>query len=60
MAMDMGLYRCLPHLAKMGMGTGKTVSELEEERPLVIGARIWLGVRINPYRVVWACELTKE
>lgn len=42
--MDMGLYRCLPYLAQCGMGGGKPASELQEERPLVVGARCWLSV----------------
>ncbi|ORY32276.1 hypothetical protein BCR39DRAFT_45188 [Naematelia encephala] len=41
-AMDMGLYRCLPILASGGMGRGKSVAELKEEYALVVGARVWL------------------
>jgi hypothetical protein len=41
---DMDLHLCLPYLAKTGMGRGKTVEELETERPLVAGARVWLAV----------------
>ncbi|WOO78184.1 Transcriptional activator of proteases prtT [Vanrija pseudolonga] len=44
MGMDMGLYRCLPYLAQCGMGGGKPASELQEERPLVVGARCWLSL----------------
>ena len=44
MAMDMGLYRCLPLLAKGNMGKGKTAEKLKDEYPLVVGARIWLTV----------------
>lgn len=43
-AMDMGLYRCIPFLLETGMGIGKTEAELQEERPLVVGARCWLAV----------------
>ena len=43
-AMDMGLYRCLPLLAQGGMGSGKKGFELREEWPLVVGARVWLTV----------------
>jgi hypothetical protein len=41
---DMDMHRCLPVLHKSGMGAGKTPDELEKERPLVIGARVWLAV----------------
>lgn len=41
----MDMHRCLPVLHKSGMGAGKTPDELEKERPLVIGARVWLAVR---------------
>ena len=40
----MDMHRCLPVLHKSGMGAGKTPDELEKERPLVIGARVWLAV----------------
>jgi hypothetical protein len=40
----MGLYRCLPYLAETGMGAGKDVQALEEERSLVVGARVWIAV----------------
>lgn len=43
-AMDMGLYRCLPLLYQGGMGSGKRGVELQEEWPLVVGARVWLTV----------------
>jgi len=50
MAMDMGLYRCLPMLMKGGMGRGKGLEELREEWQLVVGARVWLTVcRILTY-----------
>lgn len=38
------MHRCLPVLHKQGMGAGKTAGELERDRPLVIGARVWLAV----------------
>jgi hypothetical protein len=44
MALDMGLYRCLPYLVRAGMGADKTPEQLKEEQPLVVGARIWLTV----------------
>ncbi|EIW72511.1 hypothetical protein TREMEDRAFT_41800 [Tremella mesenterica DSM 1558] len=43
-AMDMGLYRCLPYLAQNGMGAGKTPDQIREDYPLVVGARMWLAV----------------
>ena len=44
MAMDMGLYRCLPLLIQSGMGKGRTPAELQEEYALVVGTRVWLTV----------------
>ena len=45
MALDMGLYRCLPYLVRTGMGADKTPEQLKDEQPLVTGARVWLTVR---------------
>lgn len=45
--MDMGLYRCLPYLVKTNMGQGKSKEELKAEHPLVVGARVWMTVRIR-------------
>lgn len=42
----MGLYRCLPYLAETGMGAGKTPVQLEEERSMVVGARVWIAVSL--------------
>lgn len=42
----MDMHRCLPSLHKTGMGAGKAAEELERDRPLVIGARIWLAVSL--------------
>ena len=47
MAMDLGLYRCLPLLRQGGMGKGKTGHELRAEWPLVEGARTWLTVSLT-------------
>lgn len=44
MAIDMGLYRCLPYLVRTGMGADRTPEQLEEEQALVVGARVWLTV----------------
>ena len=44
MAMDMGLYRCLPYLVRTGMGADKNAEQLQEEHALVVGARVWLTV----------------
>ncbi len=41
MAVDMGLDKCFMKLVRMGMGAGKTAAEVEDQRPLVIGARVW-------------------
>lgn len=53
MAMDMGLYRCLPLLVQGGMGRGKSPTQLREEYPLVVGTRVWLTVSSPQRRVVW-------
>ncbi|KAL7424794.1 hypothetical protein Q5752_000478 [Cryptotrichosporon argae] len=53
MAMDMGLYRCLPYLAQTGMGAGKPAAELEDERPLVVGARLWLALYKTEYEMAY-------
>jgi len=42
----MDMHHCLPVLHKQGMGAGKTPEELEKDRPLVIGARVWLAVSV--------------
>jgi hypothetical protein len=44
MAMDMGLYRCLPYLVRTGMGSDKNAEQLQEEHALVVGSRVWLTV----------------
>ena len=46
LAVDMDMHRCLPTLHKTGMGGNKTADELEKDRPLVVGARIWLAVSV--------------
>jgi len=57
----MDMHRCLPVLHKSGMGAGKTPDELEKERPLVIGARVWLAVSLGKLSsgkwLIW--QLTK-
>jgi uncharacterized membrane protein YqiK len=44
MAIDMGVNRSFLHLLRSGMGKGKTVEELEEERHLVVQSRVWFCV----------------
>ncbi|BEJ14663.1 hypothetical protein CspHIS471_0404300 [Cutaneotrichosporon sp. HIS471] len=53
LAMEMGLYRCLPHLVRTGMGAGKGDAALEVERPLVVGARVWLAVCKAEYEMAF-------
>ncbi len=43
--MEMGLFRCLSSLYLRGSSVGKTEAQLLEEKPLVVGARVWLAVR---------------
>lgn len=52
MALDMGLYRCLPYLVRTGMGADKTPEQLKEEHALVVGARVWLTVCLLVYELV--------
>ncbi|WVQ82646.1 hypothetical protein IAT38_004778 [Cryptococcus sp. DSM 104549] len=54
MALDLGLYRCMSHLVESGMGAGKTAQELEAERPVVVGARIWLTLFKSEYEMSFA------
>jgi hypothetical protein len=41
MAVDMGLDKCFMKLMRLNMGAGKKPEEVEDQRPLVIGARVW-------------------
>lgn len=59
MAMDMGLYRCLPLLAKGKMGKGKNAQELKEEYPLVVGARVWLTVSLSTLTLANVCSFSR-
>ncbi|GMK57174.1 hypothetical protein CspeluHIS016_0400080 [Cutaneotrichosporon spelunceum] len=52
-AMDMGLYRCLPYLSQTGMGAGKSAAELADERPLVVGARLWLALYKSEFEMAF-------
>jgi hypothetical protein len=47
----MGLHECLPILASLGVGIGKTSEQLEAERIWVEGARIWLIVS-RPFEAI--------
>ncbi|KAK6905849.1 hypothetical protein I203_106683 [Kwoniella mangroviensis CBS 8507] len=42
MAMDMGLHKSLAYLVEAGMGAGKTPEQVEADRLIVAGARVWL------------------
>lgn len=44
LAVDMRLYRCLPYLHKIRTDSHQPDHLLERQRPLVIGARLWLGL----------------
>lgn len=55
-SVDMEMHRCLPVLQEQNMGAGKTADELEKDRPLVIGARVWLAV--SPRSTWLGCPLT--
>ncbi|CAD6587362.1 MAG: hypothetical protein TREMPRED_004729 [Tremellales sp. Tagirdzhanova-0007] len=51
MAVDMGLYRCLGYLLQTNMGIGKSAEQLEAERYLVVGARVWLAIYKMEYEM---------
>jgi hypothetical protein len=51
MAVDMGLDKCFMKLVKLGMGAGKTAAEVEDQRPLVIGARVWFGLYLMEHQM---------
>jgi hypothetical protein len=43
-SVDMRLYRCLPYLHKIRTDSSRPHHMLERQRPLVVGARVWLAV----------------
>ncbi|WOO83172.1 Protein priB [Vanrija pseudolonga] len=43
-AVDMGLFKCIPYLLRMRDSWNKSPEFLERQRPLIIGARIWLAL----------------
>jgi hypothetical protein len=53
MAIDMGINKSFAQLMKNGMGKGKSLDELEEERYLVVHARVWFCVRLTPFGGLW-------
>ncbi|WOO84080.1 Protein priB [Vanrija pseudolonga] len=42
---EMGLYKCLPHLIRTGLGAGRTRAQAESDRPAVDGARVWMALQ---------------
>lgn len=51
MAIDMGLNKSFEKLVATGMGAGKSRYQLEEERDLVIGARVWFGLYVLEHQM---------
>lgn len=49
----MGLHRCLPYLAETHMGHGKSPEELEAERNMVVGARVWIALHKLTYEMAY-------
>ncbi|KAL1405691.1 hypothetical protein Q8F55_007357 [Vanrija albida] len=41
---DMGLFKCIPYLLRMRDNWNKSPEFLDRQRPLMIGARIWLAL----------------
>ncbi|WWC58635.1 uncharacterized protein I303_101179 [Kwoniella dejecticola CBS 10117] len=54
MAMDMGLHKSLAYLVEAGMGSGKTPEQVEADRPIVAGARVWLTLYKMEYEMAFA------
>jgi len=44
LAVDMGLFRCLPFLHRTASNPNKSKAFIERQRPLIIGARVWLAL----------------
>ncbi|WVQ97571.1 hypothetical protein IAU59_004685 [Kwoniella sp. CBS 9459] len=53
-AMDLGLHKCLPSLVESGMGARKKDEEIELDRPIVAGARVWLTLSKMEYETSFA------
>lgn len=54
LAMESGLYRCLPHLVATGMGSRCVyTADLEKDRPYVVGARVWLAILKSEYEMAF-------
>ncbi|WVF70335.1 hypothetical protein IAT40_005125 [Kwoniella sp. CBS 6097] len=53
-AMDLGLHKCLPSLVESGMGSGKADKDIEGDRPMVAGARVWLTLSKMEYETSFA------
>nr|XP_019049377.1 hypothetical protein I302_03163 [Kwoniella bestiolae CBS 10118]OCF28307.1 hypothetical protein I302_03163 [Kwoniella bestiolae CBS 10118] len=54
MAMDMGLHKSLAYLVEAGMGAGKTPEQIEGDRLVVAGARVWLTLFKMEYEMSFA------
>ncbi|WWC86390.1 uncharacterized protein L201_001266 [Kwoniella dendrophila CBS 6074] len=54
MAMDMGLHKSLAYLVEAGMGSSKTPEQMEADRPIVAGARVWLTLYKMEYEMAFA------
>lgn len=51
MAIDMGLDKCFMKLIRAGMGKGKTGADLEADRPLVVGARVYFALYLMEHQM---------
>nr|XP_019014928.1 uncharacterized protein I206_01015 [Kwoniella pini CBS 10737]OCF53709.1 hypothetical protein I206_01015 [Kwoniella pini CBS 10737] len=54
MAMDMALHKSLAYLVEAGMGSGKNAEQIEADRPIVAGARVWLTLYKMEYEMAFA------
>ncbi|KAL1410526.1 hypothetical protein Q8F55_004539 [Vanrija albida] len=54
LAMESGLYRCLPHLVSTGMGSRCVyAADLDKDRPYLVGARVWLAILKSEYEMAF-------
>ncbi|WWC61081.1 uncharacterized protein I303_103659 [Kwoniella dejecticola CBS 10117] len=53
LALDMGINRSFLHLLRTGMGKGKSESDLEQERSLVVQSRTWLCLYLMEHQMAY-------
>ncbi|WWC69418.1 uncharacterized protein I206_103357 [Kwoniella pini CBS 10737] len=53
LALDMGINRSFLHLLRTGMGKGKSETDLEQERSLVVQSRTWLCLYLMEHQMAY-------